>query len=54
MSIGSSNARVGRLRYAMSEGDPIFLWLADATAAARLVGVLPKRITKDFRPRLAK
>jgi len=33
-------------------GTPVSLWLADATAAARLVRVLPKRRTKDFRPRL--
>ena len=29
-------------------GESIFLWLADATAAARLVRVLPRRRTKDF------
>jgi hypothetical protein len=34
-------------------GDAINLWLADATAAARLVRILPKRRTKDFHPRLA-
>jgi hypothetical protein len=46
--------RVVRFQYNVddSEGDPISLWLADATTAARLVRVLPKRKTKDFRPRL--
>ncbi len=34
-------------------GAPMCLWLRDATAAARLVRVLPKRRTTDFRPRLA-
>jgi hypothetical protein len=33
-------------------GDVVNLWLADATAAARLVAVLPKRRSKDFKPRL--
>jgi len=33
-------------------GDGIFVWLADANAAAQLVRVLPKRRTKDFRTRL--
>jgi hypothetical protein len=34
-------------------GDDVFLWLADATAAARLVRVLPGRRTKDFHPHLS-
>jgi hypothetical protein len=34
------------------QGDAIFLWLADATAAARLDRVLPGRRTTDFRPQL--
>jgi hypothetical protein len=34
-------------------GDPMYLWLSDATATARLVRLLPKRRTKDFQPRLA-
>jgi hypothetical protein len=33
-------------------GAPMCLWLSDATAAARLVRILPKRRTKDFQPRL--
>jgi hypothetical protein len=33
-------------------GDAIFLWLADATAAVRLVRILPGRRTKDFHPQL--
>jgi hypothetical protein len=47
--------RVVRFEYNVDEvsGPPVLLWLADATAAARLVRVLPKRRTKDFRPRLA-
>jgi hypothetical protein len=35
-------------------GAPVCLWLRDATAAARLVRVLPKRRTKDFQPRLVR
>jgi hypothetical protein len=44
--------RVVRFEYNVLEfcGDAISLWLADATAAARLVRVLPKRRTKDFKP----
>jgi hypothetical protein len=34
-------------------GAPMCLWLSDATAAARLVRILPKRRTRDFQPRLA-
>ena len=34
-------------------GDAVFLWLADATAAARLVRVQPGRRTKDFHPQLS-
>ena len=34
-------------------GPGIILWLADATAAARLVRVLPVRRTRDFRPHLS-
>jgi hypothetical protein len=30
----------------------IFLWLADATAAARLLQILPGRRTRDFHPQL--
>ena len=50
-----SDGRVVRFQYNVedAEGDPMCLWLSDATAAARLVRVLPKRRTKDFRPRLA-
>jgi hypothetical protein len=33
-------------------GDAIFLWLADASAAARLVRILPGRRTKDFHRQL--
>jgi hypothetical protein len=33
-------------------GDALFLWLADAIAAARLVRVLPGRRTKDFHSQL--
>jgi hypothetical protein len=33
-------------------GDAICLWLADATAAARLARILPRRQTKDIHPRL--
>jgi hypothetical protein len=33
-------------------GNAICLWLADATAAARLARILPRRQTKDFYPRL--
>jgi hypothetical protein len=50
-----SDGRVVRFQYNVDDvcGAPISLWLADATAAARLVRVLPKRRTKDFHPRLA-
>jgi hypothetical protein len=50
-----SDGRVVRFEYNVDDvcGAPITLWLADATAAARLVRILPKRRTKDFRPRLA-
>jgi hypothetical protein len=34
-------------------GNAIFLWLADATAAARLVRILPGRRTEDFHPQLS-
>jgi len=49
-----SDGRVVRFEYNVDDvcRPPISLWLADATAAARLVRVLPKRRTKDFRPRL--
>jgi hypothetical protein len=42
--------RVVRFEYNVQDvrGDAISLWLADATAAARLVRVLPGRRTKDF------
>jgi hypothetical protein len=48
--------RVVRFEYNVldsSQGDAISFWLADATAAARLVRVLPQRRTLDFQPRLA-
>jgi hypothetical protein len=47
--------RVVRFEYDVDDvsGTGISLWLADATAAARLVRVLPKRRTKDFQPRLS-
>jgi hypothetical protein len=47
--------RVVRFEYNVldSHGDAFSLWLTDATAAARLVRVLPKRRTKDFKSRLA-
>ena len=50
-----SDGRVVRFQYNVDDsgGDPICLWLADATTAARLIRVLPKRRTKDFQPRLA-
>jgi hypothetical protein len=50
-----SAGRVVRFQYNVedAEGDPMCLWLADATTAARLVRVLPKRRTKDFYPRLS-
>lgn len=46
--------RVVRFEYNIVEvsGDAITLWLADATAAARLVGILPGRKTRDFHPKL--
>jgi hypothetical protein len=49
-----SAGRVVRFEFNVDDvsGAPISLWLVDATAAARLVRVLPKRRTKDFRPRL--
>jgi hypothetical protein len=48
--------RVVRFEYDVVEvcGDSISLWLVDATTAARLVGVLPGRRTKDFRPQLSR
>jgi hypothetical protein len=49
-----SAGRVVRFQYNVddSEGDPICLWLSNVTTAARLVRVLPKRRTEDFRPQL--
>lgn len=49
-----SDGRVVRFEYNVddSQGPSISLWLADATTAARLVRVLPKRRTKDFHPSL--
>jgi hypothetical protein len=48
------NDRAVRLEFNVDEvaGASVCLWLRDATAAARLVRVLPKRRTKDFQPRL--
>jgi hypothetical protein len=48
--------RVVRFEYNVEDdvaSDAIYLWLADATTASHLVRILPKRKTKDFRPRLA-
>ena len=46
--------RVVRFEYNVAEvsGDAITLWLADATAASRLIGILPRRRTRDFHPKL--
>jgi hypothetical protein len=46
-----SSERIVRFEYNVldSVGDSVFLCLADATAAAQLVHVLPRRRTKDFR-----
>jgi hypothetical protein len=50
-----SDGRVVRFQFNVedAEGSTMTLWLADATAAARLVRVLPKRRTNEFQPRLA-
>ena len=47
--------RMVRFEYNVDEvcGPGVTLWLADATAAARLVRVLPGRRTKDFHPQLS-
>jgi hypothetical protein len=47
--------RIVRFEYNVIDvcGNAVFLWLADATAAARLVRVLPARRTKDFHPHLS-
>jgi hypothetical protein len=47
--------RIVRFEYNVLDvcGNAVFLWLADATAAARLVRVLPGRRTKDFHPHLS-
>jgi hypothetical protein len=49
-----SDDRVVRFEYNVADvrGNAVFLWLPDATAAARLVRVLPQRRTKDFHPQL--
>jgi hypothetical protein len=51
-----SDDRVVRFEYNVDdvEGNAVTLWLADATAAAQLVCVLPKRRTKDFDPQLVR
>jgi hypothetical protein len=50
-----SAERMVRFEYNVDHvcGPGVILWLADATAAARLVRVLPGRRTKDFRPHLS-
>ena len=50
-----SDGRVVRFQFNVedAEASTMTLWLADATAAARLVRVLPKRRTNGFQPRLA-
>jgi len=47
-----SDGRLVRFGYNVDavEDDSISLWLADSSAAEKLVAVLPKRRTKDFRP----
>jgi hypothetical protein len=47
--------RMVRFEYNVDDvcGPGVILWLADATAAARLVRVLPGRRTKDFHPHLS-
>jgi hypothetical protein len=49
------NDRVVRFEFNVQDvaGDPMYLWLINATAAARLVRILPKRRTRDFQPRLS-
>ena len=50
-----SHERLVRFEYDVDTiaGNAMCLWLADATGAARLAQILPKRRTNDFRPRLA-
>ena len=47
--------RMVRFEYNVDDacGTGVTLWLSDATAAARLVRVLPGRRTKDFHPHLS-
>jgi hypothetical protein len=49
-----SQGRLVRFEYACAQvqSAPICVWLADAKAASRLVEILPKRRTKDFKPDL--
>jgi rhomboid protease GluP len=47
-----SDGRLVRFGYNVTqlEGDSISLWLPDSSAAEKLVAILPKRRTKEFRP----
>jgi hypothetical protein len=47
--------RMVRFEYNVDDvcGPAVTLWLADATAAARLVRALPGRRTNDFHPHLS-
>jgi rhomboid protease GluP len=47
-----SEGRLVRFEYADEEGDSICLWLPDKSAAEKLVAILPKRRTKDFRSQI--
>lgn len=49
-----SDGRLVRFGYNVDEveDDSICLWLADNSAAEKLVAILPKRRTKDFRPQV--